>query len=100
MAVFIARGTLFLALTAVTCATSSLAGQVMVEKARREGIRAAERASVAKNAEAALRTQVNLLTSDRSIETWAQENGFVTIDSTVGSDKSAATEAVGGGVKD
>ena len=79
--VLVEKATLFLAVTVITCAASSLSGQIMVEKARREGLRAQERASVAQRSEAALRIQVNKLASAPAIEIWAQEHGFVTVDS-------------------
>ncbi len=55
---------------------SSLSGHVMVEKARGEGIRAAERARVARNAESGIRQRVDALTTEPSIEKWALANGF------------------------
>ncbi|MGV3616710.1 MAG: hypothetical protein ACO1SV_15390 [Fimbriimonas sp.] len=57
-------------------ATSSLAGQVMVEKARRLEISARERAREARRTEASLRARVDALTSATSVESWALTHGF------------------------
>jgi hypothetical protein len=59
-----------------TSAGTSLSGHVMVEKARRDGIRAAERAREARSAEAVLRQKVNNLTSLFSVQEWALTHGF------------------------
>ena len=62
----------------VCCAfiASSLLGNVMVEKARREGLRAAERARDARKAEAVLREQVDSLMSLAAVEDWATAHNF------------------------
>jgi hypothetical protein len=60
----------------VVSAASGLTGQVMMEKARREGIRAAVRAREARTAEALLRTRVTELTSMSSVQDWALAHGF------------------------
>ena len=72
----IARCVMFAVVALTTSAASSLAGSVMVEKARREGIRAVDRARDARAAEAILRTKVNELTSVASIQEWALSHGF------------------------
>jgi P2-related tail formation protein len=66
----------------VTFSAFSLAGQVMVEKARRDGIRAAQRARAASGEISALRLRVQALTSSSSIEQWAVTNGFTPADQT------------------
>lgn len=70
---------------------SSLAGQVMVEKARRDGIRAAERLKAATKEEAILRDRVLSMTRSSSVSAWAQENGFVSLD-TVAEESGAQTD--------
>lgn len=67
----------FVGLFTVTYATSSLMGQVRVEKARRLEIAARERAREARRTEASLRARVDSLTSAASIEGWAKTHGFV-----------------------
>ncbi len=57
---------------------SSLAGQTMMEQARREGIRAQERARQARMDVALLRQRVDRLTSMKSIEAWAESRGMQT----------------------
>lgn len=62
---------------------SSLFGQVMVEKARREGLQAIERARAARKAESVLRQEVDGLSSLGSVESWAASHSFVTPEGTV-----------------
>ncbi len=71
---------MFVSIAAVTVLVCTLWGQVMEESARREGIRAGERAAMAQKSEAALRQQVDMLTSDESVEAWAQSHGMVALD--------------------
>ena len=59
---------------------SSLSGQVMVEKARREGMSAVTRAKDAVKEESTLRERVQALTRSSAVDTWAQENGFLSPD--------------------
>jgi hypothetical protein len=54
-----------------------LAGQVMLEQARREGLWARERAREARRAEAFLRKRVDDLSSFTAIHRWAASHGFV-----------------------
>ena len=71
----------FLAFGTIACASylvSSLAGQVMVEKARREGIRAVGRATSARKVEEELNKRLNQLTSLQSIQGWAKAHQFFT----------------------
>ncbi|HWA84297.1 MAG TPA: hypothetical protein VG820_12710, partial [Fimbriimonadaceae bacterium] len=73
-------------LVAVTLAVffaSSLSGQVMVEKARRDGLRAVGRAKDAAKEVALLRQSVQDMTQPSRIDAWAEENGFVSPDSLV-----------------
>lgn len=72
----LAKVVVFGVLTASVFFASSLAGQVMVEKARRDGIRATERLKSAAKEEAILRDRVLSMTRESAIATWAQENGF------------------------
>jgi hypothetical protein len=70
----------FAIIVGFTFMASSLAGQVLVEKARREGIRATERARDARKAEAVLRQQVDALQSLDNVEAWATAHGFTAPD--------------------
>jgi len=72
--------TLFLVVGGSTFFASSLAGHVMVEKARREGISARQRAGDARKAGALLRARVDALTSLGAVEAWANSHGFVAPD--------------------
>lgn len=56
---------------------SSLAGHVMVEKARREGIQANQRLNSALAAQSMLTKQIESLSDERDLELWATRNGFV-----------------------
>jgi hypothetical protein len=67
----------FIIIAGLTCFAASLIGNVMVEKARRDGIRSMERARFAARESAALREQVQALTSPKAIDDWAKANGFV-----------------------
>ena len=60
-----------------TFGTSSLAGHVMVEKARRDGITAAKRLRAATAAQAVLTRQIENLSNDKEMNQWAIRNGFV-----------------------
>ena len=59
---------------------SSLAGHVMVEKARREGIRAKQRLGSATTAQSVLAKQIEALSNDSDLEAWALRNGCVAPD--------------------
>lgn len=60
---------------------SSLFGQVMLENARRDGIRAVQRAKQAAKDQALLRDRVLALTRASAIDAWAEANGFVSPES-------------------
>jgi hypothetical protein len=79
----VARSVVFGVLTLGIFFASSLAGQVMVEKARRDGIRAAERLKTAGKEQAILRDRVLSMTRSSTVSAWAQENGFVSLDAIV-----------------
>jgi hypothetical protein len=81
----------FTVMTGIAFSTLSLAGQVMVEKARRDGIRATYRARQTSREIADLRGQVQELSSSRSIDDWAAANGFIATDSAahIGANQSA-----------
>lgn len=72
----------FVALASVTFCSVSLAGQVLVEKARRDSISASGRARAATREIATLRQRVQDLTSSRSIEEWALANAFAPTEDT------------------
>jgi len=71
----------FCIVTGLAYAAFSLVGQVMVEKARRDGIHAMTRAQAASRDIAELRASVQDLSSSRSISDWAAANGFIPIES-------------------
>lgn len=77
----VAQTVSFVLVTGIAFSTCSLMGQVMVEKARRDGIRASDRARSASRDIAALRQDVQDLSSSQSIDGWATSNGFVPTDS-------------------
>lgn len=77
----VAQTASFLVVAGLAFSTCSLVGQVMVEKARRDGIRASDRARIASRDIAALREDVQDLSSSQSIDDWATANGFVPTDS-------------------
>lgn len=79
-AVVLGRFITFVVLSSVTYLGSSMAGQVMVEKARREGIVAQRRAREAKRSEAGLRSRINELTGFTNLESWATAHGFIAAD--------------------
>ena len=76
----IARAATFAIIVCCAFIASSLFGNVMVEKARREGLRAAERAREARKAETVLREQVDMLVSLTAVEDWATAHSFVAPD--------------------
>lgn len=71
------RAMLFGVLALSTFMASSLGGMVMVEKARREGIHAVDRAKSAAKDEAILRDRVQTMTGPAAVDSWAEQHGFV-----------------------
>lgn len=71
------RLAVFATIAGVAFMCSSLLGQVMVEQARREGIRAMERAREARKMEAVLRSRLDVLTNLTSVEEWAKSKGML-----------------------
>lgn len=76
----LAGAVLFSVVTVATFLVSSMAGQVAVEKARRDGITSQRRAADARRAEGALRSRINELTGFTAMENWALSHGFVAPD--------------------
>ena len=74
------RAALFVCLAGASFAAASLAGHVGVERARREGIRSAERARDARIETASLQARVEALRSISAIQGWAVSHGFVGAD--------------------
>lgn len=74
---------LFICIAGTVYLVSSMVGQVMVEKARREGIRAASRSIEAKKAESMIRRHVEALTSLSAVDEWASAHGFLAPDKQV-----------------
>jgi len=77
LTLILSRAVLFALLTLGIFFASSLAGQVMVEKARRDGLRAVERNKAATKEVALIRESVQALTSSTAIQAWAERNGFI-----------------------
>lgn len=75
LAVF--RVLMFLFITVTAYAVSSIAGQVAVEKSRREELSARDRAKSLAMTEAALRSEIVALTRPDRIDQWAAANSFV-----------------------
>jgi hypothetical protein len=75
-AAVMARATWFFIILGVTFLASSLSGNVMMEKARREGLRAQDRAQAAKKAEAGLRQSIDAMTGMTAVGDWALAHGF------------------------
>ncbi len=67
----------FAAIAVVVFGASSLGGHVMVEKARRDGIRANQRLRAAMSAQTTLARQIEALSADKDLIVWAKRNGFV-----------------------
>lgn len=63
-------------LVACSYAASSLVGHTLMEQARRDGLRATERAAMARKDVAALRQRIERLVGLRSVERWAAIRGF------------------------
>lgn len=70
------RAAWFGILVAVTYLASSLSGNVMMEKARREGLRAQDRAQAAQKAEFVLRQSIDAMTGLSALHDWALGHGF------------------------
>lgn len=70
----------FAAIVAFTFLGSSLFGQVMAEKARRDGIRATERARAAVAGLAPLKAQLYERTNAQNVRLWAAQRGLVAPD--------------------
>lgn len=73
---FAAYAVLFLSLVGATWIVSSLAGNVMLEKARRESIQSTRRAREARSAVAVLRRTIDSMTSYSAINDWATSHGY------------------------
>lgn len=74
---------LFAALVGATWVISSLAGNVMVEKARRENIQSTRRAREARSSVAVLRRSIDSMTSYSAVSDWAISHGFRAPDQSV-----------------
>ncbi|HTQ09619.1 MAG TPA: hypothetical protein VMI31_06065 [Fimbriimonadaceae bacterium] len=77
LSLLLAKAVLFAMLTLGIYFASSLAGQVMVEKARRDGLRAVERNQAASKEVAFLRDQVQAITDSSAIASWAELNHMI-----------------------
>ncbi|HZH98756.1 MAG TPA: hypothetical protein VEX38_07270 [Fimbriimonadaceae bacterium] len=81
--ILLTLGMKFFVIAGIAFFVSSLCGQVMVEKARREGLKAVERSRDARKAEAILRRRLDSLTSLSSISEWAKGNSLIAPDNLV-----------------
>lgn len=70
------RLTTFAIIAGLTYLVSSLTGQVMVEKARREGIRAAEKATEARKMVEELNNRLASLKDLPAVDGWAKTHNF------------------------
>ena len=70
----------FLGLTYAFFSVGSLAGSVLGEQARREGLSAISRAAAARAEETVLSRRLDELNSLKSIDAWAAQNGFIAAD--------------------
>ena len=70
------RATWFVIIVGTTYLASSLSGNVMMEKARREGLRAQDRARTARKAEVVLRQEIDGMTGMTALADWALSHGF------------------------
>jgi len=66
----------FVVLVGATWVVSNLAGNVMVEKARRESIQSKRRAREARSSVAVLRRSIDSMTSYTAVSDWATSHGF------------------------
>lgn len=73
----------FAILVGITWIVSSLAGNVMVEKARRECIQSAKRAREARSSVVVLRRSIDSMTTYSAISDWATSHGFCAPDQSV-----------------
>jgi hypothetical protein len=73
----VAQTATFAVIVCMTFIASSLFGHVMVEKSRREGLRAAERARDARKSESILRQELEGITGLDTVDGWALAHGFV-----------------------
>lgn len=67
---------LFVVVTILTFGASGLAGNMMLERARKSGEAARERLAGATGRETVLRQRLEAITNPRAIEEWALEHGF------------------------
>ncbi len=79
----IQQAIVFSVLTFAIASASSLAGNVMMERARRDGISAAKRTREAIASEAVLQRNVDRLSSVEAITDWTRTHGFKTQDEMV-----------------
>lgn len=87
--------TLFMIVAGVAYLVSSLSGQVMVEKARRDGISASRRAEDARKVVAELSKRLDALTSLGAVDEWARNHSFLAPDQLVGSVPESPNPAAG-----
>ena len=72
--------TVFSVIVLVVFGSSSLAGHVLVESARRQSIQANQRLRTAVAAQNALSREIEELSDDQTLAAWATRNGFVATD--------------------
>jgi hypothetical protein len=76
----LAAALVFLSLAWASYSAMSLAGSVLAEKARRDGIAAVARANAARTEQALLEKRLDAITSLKAVDAWAIQNGFVAPD--------------------
>ena len=77
VATVLVNAVVFMVVAATTYAASGFVGNVELDAANREALRAMDRATSASAAESGLRVSVDRLGSDEAIQRWATFHGFV-----------------------
>lgn len=88
------RAVSFVAILGMTYLASSLSGQVMVEKARQDAIRASQKALDARKVEAELSKRLDQMTGFNAIGQWAETHNFRSIEE-LAALKAGAPQAAG-----
>jgi len=86
------RAVAFVAVLGVTYLASSLSGQVMVEKARQDAIRASQKALDARKVEGELSKRLDQMTGFNAIGQWAETHNFKSLEELTAAKSAPATE--------
>jgi hypothetical protein len=77
LADFVVVAAAFSMIVLLVFGASNLAGNVMVERARRDGIGARQRLRAAVAAQSILAREIEALSNEEDLLAWAERNGFV-----------------------